>query len=113
NERRIFRRFQDCTVPAFAGSSETEFWESLLLKVGQQEPVVRNAIVALGTLHEDYQFRKGRYSIDLIKEPSYQQALSLYGKALRPARKLGHLTLRADDPATLAKHLALAKQLIE
>ena len=83
NERRIFHRFQLCTIPAFAGSSETDFWESLVLKVGQQEPVVRNAIVALGTLHEDYQSRKGKYSNDMINEPSYQQALSLYGKALR------------------------------
>lgn len=82
-ERRIFHRFQVCTVPAFAGSSELQFWESLVLQVGQQEPVVRSAIVALGTLHEDYQLRKGKYSQDLINDPSYQQALSLYGRALR------------------------------
>ena len=82
-ERRIFHRFQVCTVPAFAAGSETGFWESLLLKAGQQEPVVRNAIVALGTLHEDYQTREGKYNNQLIEEPSYQHALQLYGKALR------------------------------
>lgn len=82
-ERRIFHRFQVCTVPAFAGGSETGFWESLLLKVGQQEPVVRNGIVALGTLHEDYQTREGKFNNQLIDEPSYQHALQLYGKALR------------------------------
>jgi Fungal specific transcription factor domain len=82
-ERRIFHRFQVRTIPALAGSSEIEFWESLVLKAGQQEPVVRNAIIALGTLHEDYQKRNGKYSQDLIEDPSYQQALSLYGKALR------------------------------
>lgn len=82
-ERRIFHRFQVRTIPAFAGSSELDFWECLVLKVGQQEPVVRNAIVALATLHEDYQKRNGRYSKDLIEEPSYQHALTLYGKALR------------------------------
>jgi Fungal specific transcription factor domain/Fungal Zn(2)-Cys(6) binuclear cluster domain len=82
-ERRIFHRFQTCTIPAFAGASELEFWNSLVLKAGQEEPVVRNAIVALGTLHEDYQKRNGKYSQDMIADPSYQQALSLYGKALR------------------------------
>jgi len=82
-ERRVFHRFQVRTIPAFAGSSELDFWENLVLKVGQQEPVVRNAIVALGTLHEDYQKRNGKYSQDMIADPSYQQALSLYGKALR------------------------------
>ncbi len=82
-EHRIFERFRAQTIPAFAGSSEVEFWERLVLKVGHQEPVVRNAIVALATLHEDYQQRNGKYSQDLINEPSYQQALSLYGKALR------------------------------
>ncbi len=51
--------------------------------MGQQEPVVRNAIVALGTLHEDYQAREGKYSNQLIEEPSHQHALQLYGKALR------------------------------
>jgi 5-(carboxyamino)imidazole ribonucleotide synthase len=29
-----------------------------------------------------------------------------YGKSPRPGRKVGHATLRADDPATLAHHLA-------
>jgi Fungal specific transcription factor domain len=51
--------------------------------VGQQEPVVRNAIIALGTLHEDYQLRGGKYSRDLIRDPNHQHALSLYGNALR------------------------------
>lgn len=31
--------------------------------------------------------------------------LHLYGKAPRPGRKLGHVTLRADDPLTLAARL--------
>ena len=99
-ERRIFHRFQVCTVPAFAGGSETGFWESLLLKVGQQEPVVRNGIVALGTLHEDYQTREGKFTNQLIDEPSYQRALQLYGKALRQLN--GHLHEGSTQGAKLA-----------
>lgn len=82
-ERRIFHYFQVRTIPAFAGSSELDFWKDLVLKVGQQEPVVRNAIVALGTLHEDYQNRNGRFSPDMNTDPSHREALALYGKALR------------------------------
>lgn len=82
-ERRLFHRFQVCTVPAFAGGSETGFWRSLVLKVGLEEPVIRNAIFALGSLHEDYQNRAGRYSKALIQEPSHRRAVKLYGDALR------------------------------
>jgi hypothetical protein len=99
-ERRIFHRFQVCTVPAFAGGSETGFWESLLLKVGQQEPVVLKGIVALGTLHEDYQTREGKFNNQLIDEPSYQHALQLYGKALRQLN--GHLHQGSAQGAKLA-----------
>lgn len=99
-ERRTFHRFQVCTVPVFAGGSETGFWESLLLKAGQQEPVIRNAIVALGTLHEDYQTREGKFHNQLIEEPSYQHALQLYGKALRQLN--GHLHQGSTQGAKLA-----------
>ena len=58
-----------------------------MLKIGCEEPVIRNAIIALGTLHEDYQQRDGKYSNDLIKEPSHQHALHLYGTALRQLNK--------------------------
>jgi 5-(carboxyamino)imidazole ribonucleotide synthase len=38
--------------------------------------------------------------------------LHLYGKAPRRGRKVGHVTLRADDPATLAERLARLEPLI-
>jgi 5-(carboxyamino)imidazole ribonucleotide synthase len=38
--------------------------------------------------------------------------LHLYGKAPRPGRKLGHVTLRADDPATLDRRLARLAPLV-
>ena len=82
-EKRIFHRFQVRTVPAFTGGSEARFWQSLVLKVGQEEPVVRNAIIALGSLHEDYQIRGGKYDSQLVKDESYREVTILYGKALR------------------------------
>jgi 5-(carboxyamino)imidazole ribonucleotide synthase len=38
--------------------------------------------------------------------------LHLYGKEPRPGRKLGHVTLCADDPATLAARLAQLEAVI-
>ena len=70
-------------MPAFSGGSEAGFWHDLVLKVGQQEPVVRNAIIALGSLHEDYQIRGGKYEPQLIEDSSYREVTTLYGKALR------------------------------
>jgi hypothetical protein len=105
-ERRIFHRFQYCTVPAFAGGSETGFWTKLVLKVGQEEPVVRNAIIALGTLHEDYQDRCGKYSPQLIDDQSYQHALKLYGAALR------QLNQRLNEPSKTNAKLAIIASIL-
>lgn len=81
-ERQIFHRFRSVTVPALTGGSETEFWENLVLRVGQQEPVIRNTIIALGTLHEDYQKRGGKFDKNHIRAPPYQRALTLNHKAI-------------------------------
>ncbi|ETI22518.1 hypothetical protein G647_06593 [Cladophialophora carrionii CBS 160.54] len=105
-ERRIFHRFQYCTVPAFAGGSETGFWTKLVLKVGHEEPVVRNAIIALGTLHEDYQDRCGKYSPQLIDDQSYQHALKLYGGALR------ELNQRLNEPTKTNAKLAIIASIL-
>ncbi|KAK7903316.1 hypothetical protein LTR67_001334 [Exophiala xenobiotica] len=105
-QRRIFHRFQYCTVPAFAGGSESGFWTKLVLKVGQEEPVVRNAIIALGTLHEDYQERCGKYSPQLIEDDSHRHALSLYSGALR------QLNQRLNEPTKTNAKLAIIASIL-
>lgn len=99
-ERRTFHRFQYCTVPAFAGGSESGFWTQLVLKVGHEESVVRNAIIALGTLHEDYQDRRGKFSPQIIDDVSFRHALKLYGQALRDLNQ--RLNQPSRDNAKLA-----------
>lgn len=105
-ERRSFHRFQYCTVPALAGGSETGFWTKLVLKVGQEEPVVRNAIIALATLHEDYQDRCGKYTVQLIEDPSYRHALGLYGASLRG------LNQRLNQPSRTNARLAIISSIL-
>jgi 5-(carboxyamino)imidazole ribonucleotide synthase len=38
--------------------------------------------------------------------------LHLYGKAARPARKLGHVTVCAADPAALAERVARIEKVL-
>jgi hypothetical protein len=82
-ERRIFHRFRDRTVPAFTGYAHSQFWESLVLRVGQQEPAVYHAIVALGAIHEEYQVHGAVWNGSSIQKPLYRQALQQYSSALR------------------------------
>lgn len=92
-EKRLFHRFQVRTVPSFTGGSEANFWTKVVLKAGQQEPLVRNAIIALGALHEDYQIRSGKYDAQLNEDRAYQDVTLLYGKALR------QLNQRLNEPS--------------
>jgi hypothetical protein len=80
-------------VPSFAGGSESNFWTKIVLRAGQAELVVRNAIIALGALHEDYQIRSGKYDAQLIEDQSYRDVTLLYGKALR------QLNQRLNEPS--------------
>ena len=86
-ERRAFHRFKYRTVPAFAGGSETEFWTSLVLRAATAEPVIREAVIALGTLHEDYETNQGQYrqAVTALAPNSSDSSLAatLYGKAIR------------------------------
>ena len=92
-EKRLFHRFQVRTVPSFTGGSEANFWTKIVLRAGQEELVVRNAIIALGALHEDYQIRSGKYDTQLIEDQSYRDVTLLYGKALR------QLNQRLNEPS--------------
>ena len=81
-EKRTFARFKHRTVPAFAGGSEIEFWSGLLLRAASSEPVIRAGVIALGSLHEDYESHEGQYYRSAISSASYNTTW-LYGEALR------------------------------
>ncbi|EXJ77597.1 hypothetical protein A1O3_09824 [Capronia epimyces CBS 606.96] len=105
-ERRIFHRFQYCTVPALTGGSESGFWTKIVLRVGLEEPIVRSAIIALGMLHEDYQDRCGKYSPEAIEDESYRYAVRLYGATLR------ELNRRLDVPSPTNAQLAIIASIL-
>jgi hypothetical protein len=74
--------------------------------VGQEEQVVRHAIIALGTLHEDYQERCGKYSPELIDDQNHRHSLKLYGGALR------ELNQRLNVPSRTNAKLAIIASIL-
>lgn len=52
SERRHFQFFVERTAPELSGYFDYEFYKRLLLQISRDEPAVRHALVALGSLHE-------------------------------------------------------------
>ncbi|KAF9882758.1 hypothetical protein FE257_005306 [Aspergillus nanangensis] len=54
-ENRSFQFFYERTVPSLAGYCGSEFWNRLVLQVSQHEKSVWHALIALGSLHENFE----------------------------------------------------------
>ncbi|KAL4949227.1 hypothetical protein BDW69DRAFT_198257 [Aspergillus filifer] len=54
-ERRSFQFFYERTVPSLAGFTGSDFWNRLVLQVSQHEKAVWHALIALGSLHENFE----------------------------------------------------------
>lgn len=61
DETRCFEFFRYRTSPQLAGFFPSEFWSNLVLRAAFHEPVIKHAILALGSLHE--RFSNGDQSI--------------------------------------------------
>ncbi|KAK5091511.1 hypothetical protein LTR05_001695 [Lithohypha guttulata] len=105
-ERRAFHRFQLRTVPVFAGGSETEFWTQFVLRAAASEEVIREALIALGNLHEEYEDCNGKYDQAAVASPAYNNAASLYGRAI------GKLYRRLDTVSGETVNLAIIASIL-
>ncbi|KAL4965817.1 Zn(II)2Cys6 transcription factor domain-containing protein [Aspergillus stella-maris] len=54
-ERRSFQFFYERTVPSLLGYTGSDFWNRLVLQVSQREKPVWHALIALGSLHENFE----------------------------------------------------------
>ncbi|KAL4793034.1 hypothetical protein BDV19DRAFT_380354 [Aspergillus venezuelensis] len=54
-ERRSFQFFYERTVPSLSGYTGSDFWNRLVLQVSQREKPVWHALIALGSLHENFE----------------------------------------------------------
>ena len=60
-ERRCFDFFRKRTASQLSGFFDSDFWNRLVLQATHCEPPIRHAVLALGSLHE--QFENGERSI--------------------------------------------------
>jgi hypothetical protein len=54
-ERRAFQYFQSKVVPEVCDVFSAHYWQQLALQLGQSEPIVRHALLALSAVYEEYQ----------------------------------------------------------
>jgi hypothetical protein len=83
-ERRSFDFFCQHTVTQLSGVFDSGFWSRLLLQVIHHEPAVRHAAVALGALHESFEWgheTRVENQIADSREPN-MFALQQYSKAI-------------------------------
>ena len=53
-ERRSFHFFCHTTAAQLSRFQEEDFWDKLILQASHVEPAIRHAIIALGSLHENF-----------------------------------------------------------
>lgn len=77
-----------------------------MLQAAVSEPVIRQAVIALATLHEDYENRGGKYDQEVFASATYKEAALLYGQAIRA------LYQRIDCVTGESAHLAIIASII-
>jgi hypothetical protein len=87
DEKRIFHNFVNLSVSSIAGQFSSPFWERRVLQLSLSESCVRNAVVAIGALHENFNKQSLLTSSHQDSE-SYTFALRHHAIA---ARDLAHL----------------------
>jgi hypothetical protein len=86
NEKRGFQFFITHTASELSGYYSSSFWESLILQASVLEPSLRHAVIAIGSLHEDFSNKKPQNSLD------YRQNTLASGFAINQYTKaIGHL----------------------
>ncbi|KFX92860.1 hypothetical protein V490_05138 [Pseudogymnoascus sp. VKM F-3557] len=88
-ECRFLDFFLCRTAPALSGAFDTSFWSSLLLQLSRSEPAIRHALLAVGSLHAQYETSSdARPENRLISHPF---TLQQYNQAIRSLKnKLSH-----------------------
>lgn len=95
DERRSFFFFQQNTAPQLSGFFGGNFWETLLLQSALHDASIRHAIIALGSLHANFESHDGAITQsptsgwnDDFALRNYSQAISkLVGPLSREGRR--------------------------
>jgi hypothetical protein len=86
-ERHYFDYFRHRTAPQLSGSFDSSFWNRLLLQTTHHQPAVWHAVVALGSLHQNFEDRCPDATGDAAF--ALQQYVKAIGFVLVPIRERG------------------------
>lgn len=85
-EKRAIHYSREKVAPVLSGSLDSSFWSRLVLQVGDSEPAVRLAIMAVGSLFEHMEheasFHPTNHSQAVVTGRRYQFAIQCYNKAI-------------------------------
>jgi len=82
-EKRGFSYFINNTAPELSGYYSSGFWESLILQASSGEPSLKHAVIAIGSLHEEFSNHKLEYE----EEGTSSFAIAQYTKAIGQLRR--------------------------
>ena len=96
-ESRSFEYFQIRTIPQLSGYFKSPFWSRYVLRTAIEEPSIRHAVIALGSLHE--RFEAGdpsvlKSNLDRLEGGfALQQYIKAIGKLIGPLSHENHQSL--------------------
>lgn len=81
-ERRLFFFFRQKTAPELSGFFGGDFWESTLLQAALHERSIRHAILALGSLHANFEHDRKLNMQGHANGKTYDFALKNYNQGI-------------------------------
>ncbi|KFY23148.1 hypothetical protein V493_06049 [Pseudogymnoascus sp. VKM F-4281 (FW-2241)] len=97
-ERRGFDFFLRNTAAELSGYYDSSFWEKLILAASAQKPSLRHAVIALGSLHENFSRKRLVPSTPSAEDQKTQFGLNQYAKAMGALRR--SLSSGKEEPLT-------------
>lgn len=89
-ERRYFHFFLQCTAPELSGYFDSDFYKRYILQMSRDQPAIRHALIALGSLHEGIKLG------EQVGGPLRNNSLQHYNRAIGALSKNsagGHQTI--------------------
>ncbi|RDL36941.1 uncharacterized protein BP5553_04374 [Venustampulla echinocandica] len=86
-EHRFLTFFHRHTTPIISGSFDSDFWSVLLPCVGQTEPTIQHAMIAVGAVYARLESTDKLLHVFGSREESQRYELQQYNKAIRNLRR--------------------------
>lgn len=81
-EQRCFDYFRQRSVLEFSGYFDSNFWDQLILQVSHDDPAVRHAVIALGSLYEKFDIQREVIRSQAQATVCRQDSIEQYNQAL-------------------------------